>query len=133
MDLISSEFIPLRDKIEWGYIIPFAVSEMLNEHPRAAMELRNAHPTAQKMKLCYAVKDDEWWAIFYEDAGTHYELKQYVWDRQREHLDPFLVLRRIPKDRLQQALSGDEPDRACEVINLPPPSKQEGLDLKAGF
>lgn len=40
LDLISAEFIPLRDKIEWGYIIPYAISGMMNEHPRAAMALR---------------------------------------------------------------------------------------------
>ena len=42
LDLISKEFIPLRDKIEWGYIIPYAISGMMNEHPRAAMALRNS-------------------------------------------------------------------------------------------
>lgn len=40
LDLISKEFIPLREKIEWGYIIPYAISGMFNEHPRAAMALR---------------------------------------------------------------------------------------------
>ena len=40
LDLISKEFIPLRNKIEWGYIIPYAISGMLNEHPKAAMALR---------------------------------------------------------------------------------------------
>jgi len=40
LDLISKEFIPLRNKIEWGYIIPYAISGMMNEHPRAAMALR---------------------------------------------------------------------------------------------
>ncbi len=42
LDLISKEFIPLREKIEWGYIIPYAISGMLNEHPKAAMALRNS-------------------------------------------------------------------------------------------
>jgi len=42
LDLISKEFIPLREKIEWGYIIPYAISGMLNEHPRAAMALRKS-------------------------------------------------------------------------------------------
>jgi len=42
LDLISKEFIPLRDKIEWGYIIPYAISGMMNEHPRAAMALRKS-------------------------------------------------------------------------------------------
>ena len=40
LDLISREFVPLRNKIEWGYIIPYAISGMMNEHPRAAMALR---------------------------------------------------------------------------------------------
>ncbi len=42
LDLISKEFIPLRNKIEWGYIIPYAITGMLDEHPRAGMELRNS-------------------------------------------------------------------------------------------
>jgi 4-hydroxy 2-oxovalerate aldolase len=41
LDLISNEFIPLREKIEWGYIIPYAITGILDEHPRAAMALRN--------------------------------------------------------------------------------------------
>lgn len=42
LDLISKEFIPLREKIEWGYIIPYAISGMMNEHPKAAMALRKS-------------------------------------------------------------------------------------------
>lgn len=40
LDLITREFIPMRDKIEWGYIIPYAVAGMYNEHPKSAMALR---------------------------------------------------------------------------------------------
>jgi 4-hydroxy 2-oxovalerate aldolase len=42
LDLISKEFIPLREKVEWGYIIPYAISGMLNEHPKAAIALRDS-------------------------------------------------------------------------------------------
>ena len=42
LELISKELIPLREKIEWGYIIPYALTGMMNEHPRAAMALRNS-------------------------------------------------------------------------------------------
>lgn len=42
LDLISKELVPLREKIEWGYIIPYAISGMLNEHPKLAMALRNS-------------------------------------------------------------------------------------------
>ncbi len=40
LDVISKEFIPLRNKIEWGYIIPHAITGMFNEHPRTAMAMR---------------------------------------------------------------------------------------------
>jgi 4-hydroxy 2-oxovalerate aldolase len=42
LDLISKEFVPLREKLEWGYIIPYAIAGMLDEHPKAAMALRNS-------------------------------------------------------------------------------------------
>lgn len=42
LDVISNEFVPLREKIEWGYIIPYAITGILDEHPRAAMALRNS-------------------------------------------------------------------------------------------
>lgn len=42
LDLISKEFIPLREKMEWGYIIPYAITGILDEHPRAAIALRDS-------------------------------------------------------------------------------------------
>ncbi len=42
LDVISNEFIPLREKIEWGYIIPYAICGMLDEHPRTAIKLRES-------------------------------------------------------------------------------------------
>ncbi len=42
LEVISKEFIPLREKMEWGYLIPYAITGMFNEHPRAAMELRGS-------------------------------------------------------------------------------------------
>ncbi len=47
LDIIANEFIPLRKKIEWGYIIPYAISGMMNEHPRAAMALRQSDKKEQ--------------------------------------------------------------------------------------
>lgn len=38
--IIEEEFLPLRKKIEWGYIIPYMITGVLNQHPRAAMALR---------------------------------------------------------------------------------------------
>lgn len=43
LDLISKEFVPLREKMEWGYIIPYAIVGILDEHPRAAIALRESN------------------------------------------------------------------------------------------
>jgi 4-hydroxy 2-oxovalerate aldolase len=42
LDVISKEFIPLQKKIEWGYFIPYAITGILNEHPRTAIALRES-------------------------------------------------------------------------------------------
>ena len=42
LDVISKEFVPLQKKIEWGYFIPYAVTGMLDEHPRTAIALRES-------------------------------------------------------------------------------------------
>jgi len=42
LDLISKEFIPLREKMEWGYVIPYAITGILDEHPKAAIALRKS-------------------------------------------------------------------------------------------
>ncbi len=42
LDLISKEFVPLRQNLEWGYIIPYAIVGILDEHPRSAIALRGS-------------------------------------------------------------------------------------------
>jgi 4-hydroxy 2-oxovalerate aldolase len=42
LDIIERLFIPLREKVEWGYIIPYTITGVLNQHPRVAMALRNS-------------------------------------------------------------------------------------------
>jgi 4-hydroxy 2-oxovalerate aldolase len=41
LDVISKEFLPLLKTMEWGYIIPYAITGMLNEHPRSAIAVRS--------------------------------------------------------------------------------------------
>ena len=42
LDVISKEFIPMQKKIEWGYFIPYAITGILDEHPRTAIALRES-------------------------------------------------------------------------------------------
>ena len=40
LDAIQELFLPLRDKYEWGYIIPQMITGMLNRHPQDAIAIR---------------------------------------------------------------------------------------------
>lgn len=42
LKIIGEEFLPLREKIEWGYMIPDMVTGILNQHPRAAIAFRGS-------------------------------------------------------------------------------------------
>ncbi|MFM9281229.1 aldolase catalytic domain-containing protein [Paenibacillus jiagnxiensis] len=42
LDMIENYMIPLREKEEWGYIIPYMITGMLGEHPRSAMAFRKS-------------------------------------------------------------------------------------------
>jgi 4-hydroxy 2-oxovalerate aldolase len=41
LGFIEKHMIPMREKWEWGYIIPYMITGMLDEHPRSAMALRS--------------------------------------------------------------------------------------------
>ncbi len=40
--VIQDVFVPLSKDIEWGYILPYMVTGILNEHPRVAIALRSS-------------------------------------------------------------------------------------------
>lgn len=42
LKVIQEQYLPLRQKIEWGYIIPYLITGMLNEHPRVAIACRDS-------------------------------------------------------------------------------------------
>lgn len=59
LDLISKEFIPLREQIEWGYIIPYAITGMMNEHPRVAIALRSSNKKENYREFYESIKEVE--------------------------------------------------------------------------
>jgi 4-hydroxy 2-oxovalerate aldolase len=42
LKLIEDYYLPLSREIEWGYIIPYMITGVLNEHPRTAIEFRES-------------------------------------------------------------------------------------------
>ena len=57
LDVISSEFISLSKKIEWGYVIPYAIAGMMNEHPKAAMALRSSDKKENYREFYESIKN----------------------------------------------------------------------------
>lgn len=82
----------------------------------AALELAKNIGGIEKIKVCYVDKDDEWWATLYEDIGAVIDVKQFIWNRESEKFDPFLILKRISKSKLDSDLKHNEPGRKCFVI-----------------
>jgi len=39
IEAIETQILPWRDKIDWGYFVPYMATGVLNQHPRAAMAL----------------------------------------------------------------------------------------------
>lgn len=87
----------------------------------AAWELAKHIGSIDKIKMCYVDKDDEWWATFYEDIGSVIDVRQFIWNRESQRFEPFLVLKRISKSKLAAELKRNEKGRSC--IILPPPEK----------
>jgi len=40
LKVIQDYMLPMREEIEWGYILPYMITGILNEHPRAAIAMR---------------------------------------------------------------------------------------------
>lgn len=41
LECAQKYFVPLRQQLDWGYSIPYAITGQLNQHPRAAIEMRS--------------------------------------------------------------------------------------------
>jgi 4-hydroxy 2-oxovalerate aldolase len=61
LEIIEKDFLPMRETMEWGYIIPYMVTGILNQHPRAAIALR-------------AGKDKDKYAQFYRSLVSDSEI-----------------------------------------------------------
>ncbi len=85
----------------------------------AAIKIAKTVPAVIKIKVCYAVENDEWWVTLYDDHGELIDLKQYTWNREKLALEPFLVLRQISKSQLEHDLTQKTSGRACEILDYP--------------
>ena len=54
LKFIQDYMLPLREQIEWGYIIPYMLTGILNEHPRAAIAYRETPEQGQIRRVLRA-------------------------------------------------------------------------------
>ena len=47
LQVIQDHMIPMREELEWGYLIPYMITGILNEHPRSGIAMRK---TSEKDK-----------------------------------------------------------------------------------
>jgi hypothetical protein len=88
----------------------------------AALELAKILGNIKKAKICYAGKDKEWWAIYYQDIESAIDVRQFFWNSDTEKLEPFLVLKRIPQAKMDSDFKKEETGKTCSEITLPAPS-----------
>jgi len=58
LEIIEKDFIPLRNEIEWGYMIPDMITGILNQHPRAAIEMRSSKEKKSFVELYRGLLND---------------------------------------------------------------------------
>ncbi len=51
LKFIQEYMLPLREQYEWGYLIPFMVTGILNEHPRSGIACRKSEERDNYMKF----------------------------------------------------------------------------------
>jgi hypothetical protein len=86
----------------------------------AANELAAKLGPIKAMKLCYVEKDNEWWVVLFRDIGPVIDVRRFFWNWEEQRFKPFLVVKRIPKNRLRKEVNRKEPGKKC--VNLKPPN-----------
>jgi hypothetical protein len=85
----------------------------------AALDLAKTLDNIKKAKVCYSSKGKEWWVVFYQEINSAVEVKQFFWNPDSEKFEPFLVLKRIPRAKMDSDFKKDEPEKKCTVLTLP--------------
>lgn len=85
------------------------------------------------MKLCYVNRDNEWWVILYRDIGPVIDVMNYIWNWEEQKFKRYLIVKRIPKNELREAVIGRERGRNCEILKHPggkPESERPQRDIR---
>lgn len=59
LKVIQDYMIPMREEIEWGYLVPYAITGLLNQHPRAAIAMRKTEDKDKYVEFYNEIFDHE--------------------------------------------------------------------------
>jgi len=57
LKVIQDYMIPMREEIEWGYMIPYAITGILNRHPRSAIAMRKTEDKDKYLEFYSQILD----------------------------------------------------------------------------
>ena len=57
LKVIQDHMIPMRDELEWGYMIPYAITGFMNQHPRSAIAVRKTDERDKYMEFYSQILD----------------------------------------------------------------------------
>jgi 4-hydroxy 2-oxovalerate aldolase len=57
LKVIQDYMLPMQKEIEWGYLIPYMITGMFNEHPRAAIAVRKTENKDKYAEFYEEIKD----------------------------------------------------------------------------
>lgn len=57
LEVIQNYMIPMLEELEWGYMIPYAITGALNQHPRTAIAVRKTKDKDNYIKFYSEIQD----------------------------------------------------------------------------
>ena len=76
-----------------------------------------------KYTVCYDQEKAEWWLTIYDDIGYAFDVKKFFWNPELEKFEPFLVLSKISKNRLNDEVSKKSDTKKCSVHDVKSPAR----------
>lgn len=58
IEVVEKLMVPLREEIDWGYSVPYMITGQMNEHPRAAIKLRESEKRNDLVAFYDEIHDD---------------------------------------------------------------------------
>ena len=59
LKVIQDYMIPMREELEWGYLVPYAITGLLNQHPNAAIAMRKTEMKDKYVEFYNQIFDHE--------------------------------------------------------------------------